>query len=78
MLFLGYSLREWNFRTILQSLNRCFAKRAADYDQEEITSWAINEHFSELEIKFWQKRGVFPHEISIGKFVETLRERMPK
>lgn len=77
LLFLGYSLRDWNFRTILQSLNRCFAKRIADYEQEEIPSWAIDERFSELEIKFWQKRGVFPHEISIDKFVETLRERMP-
>ena len=78
LLFLGYSLRDWNFRTILQSLNRFFAKRAAAYGEEEIPSWAIDEHFSELEMKFWQKRGVYPYEISIDEFVEKLRARMPK
>ena len=77
LLFLGYGLRDWNFRTILQSLNRFFAKRAATYGEEEVPSWAIDEHFSELEIKFWQKRGVYPYEISIDEFVKTLRARMP-
>ncbi len=78
LLFLGYNLRDWNFRTVLQSLNRFVAKRVADYDQEEIPSWAVDEDFSELEIKFWQKRGVCPHEIRIDEFIEKLRERMPK
>ena len=78
LLFLGYSLRDWNFRTMLHSLNRFFAKRSAAYGEEEIPSWAIDEHFSELEMKFWQKRGVYPYEIGIDEFVETLRARMPK
>jgi hypothetical protein len=78
LLFLGYNLRDWNFRTILQSLNRYFAKRVADYDQEEIPSWAIDENFSELEIKFWQKRGVCPHEVRIDEFIDKLRGRMPR
>ncbi|GKT07138.1 SIR2 family protein [Desulforhabdus sp. TSK] len=77
LLFLVYSLRDWNFRTILQSLNRFFAKRVANYGEEEIPSWAIDEHLSELETKFWQKRGVYPYEISIDEFVTTLRARMP-
>lgn len=76
LLFLGYSLRDWNYRTILRSLNRFFAKRVAAYDEEEIPSWAIDEDFSELEIKFWQKRGIYPYAISIDEFVETLRARM--
>lgn len=78
LLFLGYSLRDWNFRTILQSLNRFFAKRATAYDGDEVPSWAIDEHFSELEMKFWQKRGVYPYEIGLDEFVEMLRARMPK
>lgn len=78
LLFLGYSLRDWNFRTILRSLNRFFAKRVASYDEEEICSWAIDQEFSELEMKFWQKRGVYPYAVSIDEFVETLRERMAK
>jgi hypothetical protein len=76
LLFLGYSLRDWNFRTILRSLSRFFARRAAN-DEDEIPSWAIDEHFSELEIKFWQKRGVYPYMVNIDEFVETLRARMP-
>ena len=76
LLFFGYSLREWNSRTILQSLNRFFAKRLASACDEEIQSWAIDESFSELELKFWQKRGVYPYEISIDRFIEQLRERL--
>lgn len=76
LLFLGYSLRDWSFRTILQSLNRFFAKRAAAAGDEEIQSWAIDDQFSELELKFWQKRGVYPYEVTIDEFVRTLRSRM--
>lgn len=63
---------------MLHSLNRFFAKRIATYGEEEIPSWAIDEHFSELERKFWQKRGVYPHEVTIDEFVEKLRAKMPK
>lgn len=76
LLFLGYSLRDWSFRTILQSLNRFFAKRAAAAGDDEIQSWAIDDQFSELELKFWQKRGVYPYEVTIDEFVRTLRSRM--
>jgi len=75
LLFLGYSLRDWNFRTILQSLYRFFARRRANYG-EEIPSWAIDEHFSELEIKFWQEWDIHPHEVNIDEFVEKLRAKM--
>jgi len=43
-----------------------------------VPSWAIDEEFSELEIKFWQKRGVYPYAISIDEFIATLRARMAK
>jgi hypothetical protein len=76
LLFLGYSLHDWNFRTILRSLNRFFAKRVAAFDDDEIPSWAIDEGFSELEMKFWQKRGVYPYAVSLDEFVETLQARM--
>lgn len=75
LLFLGYSLREWSSRTILQSLNRFFAKRLASLTDDEIQSWAIDERFSELELKFWQKRGVYPFEMGIDRFIEQLRAR---
>jgi hypothetical protein len=77
LLFLGYDLREWSFRTILGSLSRFFARRAAAFGEEELLSWAINKYFSELEIKFWQKRGIYPYEVSIDEFVEKLQAKMP-
>jgi hypothetical protein len=76
LLFLGYSLRDWSFRTILQSLNRFFAKRLVAGD-DEIQSWAIDDRFSELELKFWQRRGVYPYEVNLDEFVRLLRARMP-
>lgn len=78
LLFLGYGLRDWNYRTILRSMSRFFVRRAASYDEEEILSWAIDEDFSELEIKFWRKRGVYPYEVGLDDFVATLAERMRK
>jgi hypothetical protein len=78
LLFLGYSLRDWTYRTILRTLNRFFARRAAAFDEEEAPSWAIDEHFSELETKFWQKRGVYPYEVDIDELISSLAEKMPK
>ncbi len=77
LLFVGYSLRDWNVRTILRSLSRYFARRAAG-DDDEIPSWAIEEAFSDLEMKLWQKRGVYPYRVGIAEFVEKLRARMAK
>jgi hypothetical protein len=77
LLFIGYSLRDWNVRTMLRGLSRFFARRAAD-DDDEIPSWAIEEAFSELEMKLWQKRGVYPYRVGIGEFVEKLRARIAK
>jgi hypothetical protein len=49
----------------------------ADAD-EEIPSWAVNDRISELEIKLWNRRGVYPFQIGIDEFVAKLRERVPK
>jgi hypothetical protein len=78
LLFLGYRLRDWSYRTILRSLNRLFARRTTAYDEEEIPSWAIGDEFSELEDKFWRKRGVYPYEIAIDDFVSKLSEKVGK
>lgn len=75
LLFLGYNLRDWNSRTILESLSRLIKKRSDDKGKGQ---WvAINEHFSELEKEFWWRRGVVPCEVGIDAFVEKLRTEMP-
>lgn len=78
LLFIGYSLRDWNLRTMLRSLSRYFARRAAASDEDEIPSWAIGDDFSELDVKLWLKRGVYPFGLSIDEFVEKLRAQMRK
>jgi hypothetical protein len=78
LLFLGYNLRDWSYRTILRSINRFFARRAAAFDEEEIPSWAIDDEFSDLEIKFWQRRGVYPYEVGLDEFVAALAEKVQK
>ena len=77
-LFLGYSLRDWNLRVILKNLSKYFSKRQArsDDDEEQLPSWAIQRHPSELERKLWDKRRVTIFDIALGEFAHKLRERM--
>jgi hypothetical protein len=54
LLFLGYSLRDWNLRVIL---NRIWGRRSLD-----LKSWAVqreqtNARLSEIEQKLWRDRG---------------------
>jgi hypothetical protein len=77
LLFIGYSLRDWNVRTMLRSLSRYFARRATN-DEDEIPSWAVAEELAELEVKLWQRRGIYPFRVAIDEFVDKLRERLPK
>jgi hypothetical protein len=62
LLFLGYGLRDWNLRVVL---NRIKNSR---------TSWAIQFEPSLLEQRFWQKRGVEVFDMRIEDFVRKLRE----
>ncbi len=76
LLFIGFSLRDWNVRTMLRTLSRYFARWSGGGDGDEIPSWAIGDEVSELERKLWLKRGVYPYEVNIDEFVETLRARL--
>jgi hypothetical protein len=77
LLFIGFSLRDWNVRTMLRTLSRYLARWSSRGDQDEIPCWAIAEELSELERKLWLKRGVYPYEVRIDEFVDTLRGRFP-
>jgi SIR2-like protein len=57
-LFLGYGLRDWNFRIVLRDL---FRNRRPDQRR----SWAIQYHPSELEKQLWDRRGVDIYDVSI-------------
>lgn len=68
-LFLGYSLRDWNLRVILNRIQNDLRRQA------DITSWGIQYKPSLLERKFWQKRGVDVYDLTLNDFVRELSAR---
>ncbi len=63
-LFLGYSLRDWNLRVLLN--------RIAVGAREGIKDWAVQYKPSELEKRFWQERRVEIFDMNIEDFVQEL------
>ncbi len=68
-LFLGYSLRDWNLRVVLRNISKLLKDRTDD-----LPSWAIQYHVSELDRKLWDKRGVQIYDLAIDEFISKLRE----
>jgi hypothetical protein len=66
-LFLGYGLRDWNFRVVLNQIEK---QRLRGY--KSVKSWAIQHKPTLLEHRFWLERGVEVYDISIDQFVAEL------
>ena len=60
LLFLGYSLTDWNLRLLLNSL------------EERDKAWAIKHNVAEAEYVLWQKRNVDIFDMMIEEFVQKL------
>jgi hypothetical protein len=67
-LFLGYSLRDWNLRVILQ---RMWGRQPFE---EKYTSWAIRKDPSRLEERLWRSRNVEIFDVDLDGYVTLLRE----
>ncbi len=67
-LFLGYALRDWNLRVILQRLwgERKLSRR----------SWAIQLKPGEIDTRLWLNRGVEILDLDLAEFVEQMRTRL--
>ena len=65
-LFLGYSLRDWNLRVVLNRIEKDLRRPRA------IKSWAIQYKPSSLERRFWQERGVEVYEMTTNEFVKNI------
>jgi SIR2-like domain len=65
-LFLGYGLRDWNLRVVLNRVSKG-ASRAPG-----LRSWAIDADPSILEMRFWQGRGVEIYKMTIDGFLDGL------
>jgi hypothetical protein len=67
-LFLGYALRDWNLRVILQRIS---GERNTRYQ-----SWAIQLNPPELDKKFWRNRDVEIHDAPLAEYIEALAKRV--
>jgi len=67
ILFLGYSMRDWNLRAIF---HRIWAERKRGY-----ASWAIQLDPEPIEQAFWQKRGVEILNVPLVAYVVELERR---
>ena len=65
-LFLGYGLRDWNFRVVLGQLRS---------ESRNVRSWAIQRAPSPLEARLWQHRGVELYDAALDDFASDLRAR---
>lgn len=66
LLFLGYSLRDWNLRVLLNQLDRL--------NRRQIVSWAAQFNPSPLEEQFWSKRNVEIFNLKVDDFVDELQK----
>jgi hypothetical protein len=78
-LFLGYGLRDWNLRVLLNTLSKHRAgggRRATADEEEALPSWAIQRHPSPLEEQLWRHNNVKIFDCNLEDFVAQLRQRM--
>lgn len=68
LLFLGYSLRDWNLRVIL---HRIWVEQAQYVDYK---SWAVQLNPKEMDRQYWQKSNVTIFNISLDEYIEDLRQ----
>jgi hypothetical protein len=68
-LFLGYSLRDWNLRVIL---NKIWDSQRVGYNH-----WAIQLNPADVDERFWMKRGVDIIDRPLEEYIAGLREHLP-
>lgn len=69
LLFLGYSLADWDFRTLYKGLIE-----PLDIE-DKLKSFAIQKDPSEFWVKFWEKKDVIIYNIDLNDFAIELNER---
>jgi hypothetical protein len=70
-LFLGYGLRDWNLRVILNRVEKDL-RQDTESDRRDLRSWAIDAAPSTLEARLWQGRGVEIFKMAIDDFLDEL------
>ncbi|MEP7335320.1 MAG: BTAD domain-containing putative transcriptional regulator, partial [Actinomycetota bacterium] len=67
-LFLGYALRDWHLRLLL---NRLWGDEKVGY-----RSWSVQPDASALETEFWRRRDVDLFELGLDEYVNALEQRL--
>jgi hypothetical protein len=70
LLFLGYSLEDWDFRTIFKGLIERLP------DRKKLTSYAIQYNPPDFWVKIWEKKDVRIRNVDLYKFAEELRQQL--
>ena len=73
LLFLGYSLRDWNLRVIFR---RIWGLQAFVHQQWK--PWAIQKNLEKLEQKLWENRGVDIIDQDLAEYVRGLQEGLDR
>jgi hypothetical protein len=68
ILFMGYSLQDWNLRVILHHM---MSRRVLRRD-----SWAIKKDVHDVDRMLWEMRDVHLHEVALDAYVAELDKRM--
>lgn len=68
LLFLGYSLADWNLRVILHQLK---SRRPTNKPVDK--SWGVRMEVPALERAFWEKRDVVLYDMDLAEFVTQLK-----
>ena len=68
-LFMGYGLRDWNLRVIL---NKIWDSQRVGYPH-----WAVQLHPADVDERFWMKRGVDIIDRPLEDYIVGLREQLP-
>jgi hypothetical protein len=70
LLFLGYSLEDWDFRTLFKGLIEGLP------DRNKLTSYAIQIDPRDFWVRFWDKKSVRIRNLDLYVFAKELRQRL--
>jgi SIR2-like protein len=70
LLFLGYSLRDWNLRVFLRRLKR--------NPKQAYKAWAVLPHVDALEEQFWQRQEVGIVKVTLKTYIDGLEQELAR
>ncbi len=72
LLFLGYSLEDWDFRT----MHKILIDRLVKHSQR--TSFAIQKDPPEFWVRYWESKKVLIYNVDLYEFADQLKERLAR